>query len=790
MKKKFLLALSIVLLFVCVFALSISAETVLKAQDSNAYGELSFFDESITVGRTNTHSGFVPYIDADGTEYARLVIGDGTTYYTFPTAYVLSNSQLYGSSGKIIFAFDIASLNTAMETATGKNPNWTKSNIYRMELPYGMTRFNGGNQNVYGFTNLIELRLQPDSSTHDTYKNCLFHSCYNLEVIYNLETFVFKTGCLSGSFQNCYKLKNITLGVHEDITSSVENMFKDSGVECVNFIEAFPNLKALDNGTFQGCKSLKSISSNDAGDGTIIIPESITAIGQSTFENCDAVKYISLPSTLTKIQALAFSGCDSLLFVDFNDNQNVIHADYYGQFLNCTSLLAVSLPDNYTYIPNRMFVGCKNIKALCLPKNLVRVDTNGWSEDPFNGCNNLYFVAEPFEVTDENGNFYTKESFKMPEKPSVYYMPETLEALCTNKSSGKCFTQCYNLNPFIVFGEKVTKITTADGIFLECGSNGTLGSSVAAVFLGDMEQICLNTNGNRCKGIKYIFVNENDTDLSKVNIINNTTNGYNLNDKTEGFYFCHGNCYYLLNGVKYNGTYSDSVLTKVEGAIHFANDLMAETTPADCLTNAFVTNKCFCGEDMGTEEVENSALGHSHTVYLGLIYKDFSKAGAYSYQCERCDDVNNDNTAPALFVCRGYSAPEFGAGGITVGFEINREAIAAYTEATGKTVKYGVFAVLQEKIGDNSIFDENGNAAAGVICGDLTRQQFAVFAIKIVGFKNDEQKSAKLAMGGYVAVSDENGTEYSYMQDDSIGDKGSKYCFASFNDVIANLAVE
>ncbi|MBR2025417.1 MAG: hypothetical protein IKA02_06390, partial [Clostridia bacterium] len=94
MKKKVLLILSTVLLFVCVFAIGVSAETVLKPQTSNAYGDLSLFDESVTVGRTNTKYGFSPYIDAEGTTYARIVVGDGTTFYTFPTAYALSNTAI------------------------------------------------------------------------------------------------------------------------------------------------------------------------------------------------------------------------------------------------------------------------------------------------------------------------------------------------------------------------------------------------------------------------------------------------------------------------------------------------------------------------------------------------------------------------------------------------------------------------------------------------------------------------------------------------------------------------
>ena len=129
MKKKILLAVLLVMLFVCLFAVSASAETDLKPQDNNNYGELSIFDSSITIGRTDTTNGYTPY-KADGESYARVVIGDGTTFYTFPTYYILSKNG--GEDyGKIpLFQHDFTSLNAAMETATGTNPGWTKANVY------------------------------------------------------------------------------------------------------------------------------------------------------------------------------------------------------------------------------------------------------------------------------------------------------------------------------------------------------------------------------------------------------------------------------------------------------------------------------------------------------------------------------------------------------------------------------------------------------------------------------------------------------------------------------------
>ncbi|MBO5896182.1 MAG: leucine-rich repeat protein, partial [Clostridia bacterium] len=805
MKRKILLMLTIVAILVCAFALSVSAETVLNSQDSNAYGDISLFDASIAVGRTDPKYGFTPYIDAEHTTYARMVVGDGTTFYTFPTAYALSSTTFYGSGDKSLLVLDMKSLNSAMEAVTGKNPGWTKYSIYRFEMPYNMVYVNGDTaQKFSDWTNIVELYLQPNSSVKDTGKTMIFWKCINLEVIHNLDTFVFRESCLGGSFEGCAKLTNITLGVSPEVTNTGDNFLNGcTALQSINFKEAFPNLKTIGKNAFYNCQALTAIST-DGQANEFVIQNSVTAIGYSSFYNCKGMQYVSMPSalatigygafqsctglktlslpaTLTGMEQIVFDGCTSLLFVDFNDNQNVFNVDKYGQFRNCTSLLAVSLPDNFKYISNQMFKGCTSLKAVCLPANLTRIDTNSWSDDPFSGCTNMYFVQNSFEVVDENGNFYTAETFVQPERPDVYYMPESLSALCTNKTSGKCFSNSYYLNPVIVFGENMTKTTLGDGIFYECGNNGTLGSGITVVFLGDMEQVTVHPRASRSKGVKYVFANKNDKSLADVNIISNTTDSYVLNDKTEGFYFCNGNCYYLFNGVKYKGTYDDSVLTKNEGAIHFAEPDKSVVTPETCTDNRKELTYCFCNAEIGNAEVENTAYGHAHSVFLDLVYASFLTDGYYSYKCERCDDVNNDKVAKALFVCLGYSAPEANGNGFAIGYKVDHQAISDYQSIKGKTLKYGLFLVSAQALGDNDIFANDGSVADGVVNVEIKREDFVSFEFKLTGFV-DEYKSKKLAVGAYAAVSDENGTEYSYMQDNSKGISNGKYYFVSYND--------
>ena len=191
---------------------------------------------------------------------------------------------------------------------------------------------------------------------------------------------------------------------------------------------------------------------------------------------------------------------------------------------------------------------------------------------------------------------------------------------------------------------------------------------------------------------------------------------------------------------------------------------------------------------MGSSEVENTALGHAHSIFLDLVYENYSADGYYSYQCERCEDVNSTEKAPALFTCLGYSTPEDGRGGIAIGYTVNNVAIAEYEEATGKTLKYGVFAVMKDKLGTNDVFAEDGKVANGVINAEISNHGFVAFELKIIGF-TDEYKDLKLAMGAYVAVTDGETTEYSYMQSGE-PNENEKYCFVSYNDIVGKSSTD
>lgn len=176
--------------------------------------------------------------------------------------------------------------------------------------------------------------------------------------------------------------------------------------------------------------------------------------------------------------------------------------------------------------------------------------------------------------------------------------------------------------------------------------------------------------------------------------------------------------------------------------------------------------------------------GSKHVLVETATYKNgFLEEGLYTCDCtnDGCTALDVKKAIEPLFTCLGYSVPKNGRDGIAVGYIVNNVAIKEYKEIAKKTVEYGVFAVSQSRLGNNDIFANDGAKADGVISKDLTSYNIELLELKIVGF-TEEYKDTKLAMGVYVAVTDDEATKYSYLQSGT-PNENEKYSFVSYNDI-------
>ena len=175
-----------------------------------------------------------------------------------------------------------------------------------------------------------------------------------------------------------------------------------------------------------------------------------------------------------------------------------------------------------------------------------------------------------------------------------------------------------------------------------------------------------------------------------------------------------------------------------------------------------------------------------HNEVTDILYDDgYDKIGVQLTTCTNRGCKHEISLkVDALFTSSGYSAPEEGAGGITVDYRANLDAIAEYERVTGETISYGLYVATQNTLGDKYVFDENGVAIDGAVTIALSRK-YTKMTVKLFGFETDELKATKFAVGAYVEAISTEGKEISYLQSGKVAE-GDKYAFVSYNDVVNN----
>lgn len=112
----------------------------------------------------------------------------------------------------------------------------------------------------------------------------------------------------------------------------------------------------------------------------IVLPESVTEIGESAFRNCSGVEEIIFGKDIRKIDRGAFRGCNGLKKIVFQENEKEIEINgelkkypvtvEEGGFEWCESLEEVTLSSNIIGIGNYAFCGCSNLEELSLPEGI------------------------------------------------------------------------------------------------------------------------------------------------------------------------------------------------------------------------------------------------------------------------------------------------------------------------------------------------------------------------------------------------------------------------------------
>ena len=132
--------------------------------------------------------------------------------------------------------------------------------------------------------------------------------------------------------------------------------------------------------------------------GKVIIPDSVTAIGDEAFFGCKSLKSISIPSSVTSIGEWAFHGCESLESVEIPSSVTDIGDE---AFRDCESLTSVEIPSSVTSIGDSAFSWCTSLKSIKIPFSITNI-----GERAFSWCNSLNHI----EVAKDNPKYYSENN--------------------------------------------------------------------------------------------------------------------------------------------------------------------------------------------------------------------------------------------------------------------------------------------------------------------------------------------------------------------------------------------
>ena len=156
----------------------------------------------------------------------------------------------------------------------------------------------------------------------------------------------------------------------------------------------------IENGiVYEDSSKTKLLACSSSREGTVVIPNSVTSIGDNAFYDCNGLTSITIPDSVTSIGEGAFYDCFSLTSITIPDSVTSIGG---GAFSDCTGLTSITIPDSVTSIGNSAFSYCAGLTSITIPNSVTSI-----GEGAFYGCTGLTSITIPNSVTSiGEGVFY------------------------------------------------------------------------------------------------------------------------------------------------------------------------------------------------------------------------------------------------------------------------------------------------------------------------------------------------------------------------------------------------
>ncbi len=131
---------------------------------------------------------------------------------------------------------------------------------------------------------------------------------------------------------------------------------------------------------------------------SVVLPQSLTAIGEDAFGNCPALPEISLPEKVETVGRYAFLNCYALRSAELSASLMSVGRE---AFENCSSLTEILLPDAVTAVGDSAFVNCTALEKAQLSAGMTAI-----AKECFSGCEALKQITLPEEIKTVGENAF------------------------------------------------------------------------------------------------------------------------------------------------------------------------------------------------------------------------------------------------------------------------------------------------------------------------------------------------------------------------------------------------
>lgn len=249
-------------------------------------------------------------------------------------------------------------------TTIAEKAFWSCSKLTSITIPESVTNIG---EDAFLGTNLTSVNIEKleawcNIKFEGKYSNpCIYAHKFilNDQEVTDLEIPNTVTSVSEYAFYGCSELTSV------NIPASVTFIGKDAFYDCDGVKKAeFASIEALcrikfDSYTATPLRLGRHLYVDGKEVTDVVIPETITEIGDYTFYNCNYLTSVSIPNSVKSIGTLAFHSCSKLSSIVFPPSVTSIGNNAFSK---CSGLTSVTLPYGLTSIGQSAFSSCPNLE--------------------------------------------------------------------------------------------------------------------------------------------------------------------------------------------------------------------------------------------------------------------------------------------------------------------------------------------------------------------------------------------------------------------------------------------